>query len=456
MKKSMKRLIALTLSATMVLSLAACTPTGSSNQNTQASVTEAADGEGSTSAAAEDLEVNTTDDITIRLNWWGGDSRHQATLDAVTKFQEKYPNIKVESEYEAWTGHEEKVALAMNSGTVADIIQINWSWPYEYSPNGDKFYDLNKLAGILELDNFDQDARDLMTINGSLQAIPISNTGRVFYWNASTFEKVGVQPPTTLDELYAVGEAFAEYEDGSYYPMAMLEYDRMILMVYYLESVYGKNWVEDGELQYTLEEVAAGYEFIQSLEDRHVIPSMGTLAGDGAESLDKNKNWMDGKYAGIYEWDSAAAKCQGALADGQEFIVGDFIEMGDYQGGFTKISMSFAVSAKTDHPAECAALIQFLLAEEEGVKILGDSRGIPANTKGLAFLEADLENNLVAEANQKVMDWAKFQLDPKFESAALKNNDGAYFLTMQMLSSGEDAQTCAEYLVDAINSELGK
>ena len=45
----------------------------------------------------------------------------------------------------------------------------------------------------------------------------------------------------------------------------------------------------------------------------HVIPSIATIAGDGAASFDKNPKWMEGKYAGIFEWDSAATKQQGAL-----------------------------------------------------------------------------------------------------------------------------------------------
>ena len=50
---------------------------------------------------------------------------------------------------------------------------------------------------------------------------------------------------------------------------------------------------------------------------------------------------MEGKYAGIWEWDSSASKFEKALNEGQEFIVGDyFTDIGEYQGGFTKVSMA--------------------------------------------------------------------------------------------------------------------
>lgn len=73
------------------------------------------------------------------------------------------------------------------------------------------------------------------------------------------------------------------------------------------------------------------------LEEAHVIPSLQKLAGDGADTVDKNINWMDSHYAGICEWDSSASKFGAALSEGQGFIVGDyFTDCGAYQGtGFT-------------------------------------------------------------------------------------------------------------------------
>ena len=159
-------------------------------------------------------------------------------------------------------------------------------------------------------------------------AVPVALTGRVFYWNKTTFDEVGVPLPTDEASLLAAGAAFKAYNED-YYPLALGEYDRMIFLVYYLESVYGKPWVENNELQYTAEEIATGMDFISKLEDEHVIPTLATINGDMADSLDKNAKWIDGKYAGIFEWDSSASKFQKAVEEstnkpGQEFVIGDF------------------------------------------------------------------------------------------------------------------------------------
>ncbi|MEG0566053.1 MAG: ABC transporter substrate-binding protein, partial [Hungatella sp.] len=348
--------------------------------------------------------------------------------------------------------HEEKVALALKSGSGADVIQLNMDWVFNYSPDGTLFTDLHTLSDIIDLKAYDQADLDYFTTNGVLQALPASNSGRVFYWNTTMLDKVGVKMPTTLDDLYAMGDAFAAYEDGSYYPLIVKEMDRMTLMVYYLQCLYGKPWVENYELQYTSEEIQEGLKWLSLLEEKHVIPTLEILAGDGSELIDTNQKWIDGHYAGIYMWDSNLKKHKEA-AEGFEFAVGDFIKMGDYNGGMMKASMVFAIPKTSKHPVEAAALIQFLFGDPEGAKILGDSRGVPANKNG--FAAVDLSTSIAAEANAKMLAWTKFKFDPVFERSALKNADGTYYLAMQMLSyKQEDAVAVASYLMEDINKQL--
>lgn len=100
----------------MAVSTVGCMPTSKPQESTGEQNAQASDATQGTEepAAPEGLEVDTQTPITLRLNWWGGDSRNQATLAAIDKFQEKYPNIKVAAEYEAFNGHEERSHWASN------------------------------------------------------------------------------------------------------------------------------------------------------------------------------------------------------------------------------------------------------------------------------------------------------------------------------------------------------
>ena len=459
MRKSIKKVMALSLAAVMAVSLAAC---GGSSAGESGSGENSGGNSGGNTDASGASGSSGDEKVELKFSWWGGDSRHEATEKAVAAFMAKYPNITVTTEYGAWSGWEEKQALNIMGGNAADVMQINWNWIESYSGNGTNFANLEDYSDVLDLTQFPSDSLELCKADGKLMAVPVALTGRLFYWNKTTFDEVGVAVPTDEASLFAAGEAFKAFNED-YYPLALGEYDRMIFLVYYLESVYGKPWVQDNQIQYTAEEITQGMEFIKKLEDGHVIPTLAVINGDMADSLDKNAKWIDGKYAGILEWDSSASKFEQAIKEstnkpGQEFVIGEFIKFGDHDGGFTKISMGLAVAATSAHPKEAAMLINFLLNDPEGVEICSTERGIPCSAAAVTVLnEKDLGNALVKEANAKVLNFSKFSLDTKFDPHDLKANpDGVYYKVFGKFSAGEsDAAKAAEDLMKGINECLG-
>lgn len=394
----------------------------------------------------------------VSISWWGGDERHTATIAAIDKFKELNPDIKVTSTYSAWTGWEDKMSTQFYSKSAPDVNQINWNWITSFSSDGSAFADLNDYSEIIDLTQFPKEALEKCTIADKLQGIPIAMTGRIFYYNKTTFDKAGISVPTSYEELLAAGKTFKEKLGDEYYPLVLTELDRMFLMVSYLQSVYGKEWVEDGKLQYNQKQIEEGMEFIQGLEKNHVIPAIQTVKGDGAESMDKNPKWMEGTYAGILEWDTSANKFKEALNEGQEFVVGDFFkDFGKYQGGMTKVSMAFAISESASDKEASAKLINFLLNDPEGVALMGSERGVPLSAIALKTVEdKGLLDETVAQANEKVMEWSKFSIDPMFEDSKLKAEpDGLYWDVMAGLSYGDyDVKTAAEMLIEGVDDVL--
>ena len=259
-------------------------------------------------AASADESLALSDGpVSMTISWWGGDSRHAAYQSALEAFQAEHSNITVEPTFAAWSGWEEKMAAAFIAGNAQDVCQVNWNWLYNYSADGSKFVDLNTASKFIDLTQWDAAAMDACYVANSQQCVPVSMTGRIFYWNKTTFDKAGISFPTTLDELMAAGKTFQEKLGDDYYPLHLGAYDRMILMVFYLESKYGKDWADPttSTLNYDADQIAEGIDFIKSLVEGHVIMSLPTYYGsNGDNAAHQSTEWITGKLAGCFEWDS--------------------------------------------------------------------------------------------------------------------------------------------------------
>ena len=395
--------------------LAACGGNGGAASSTASSAAEAASVAGLSS-----------DPVTLTMSWWGGESRHNAYQEALKAFSAEHTTITVNPTFAAWSGWEDTMSTKFAGGVAEDVCQINWNWLYNYSGNGQTFLDLSSVTDYLDMSQWDDAKLGACNVANAQQCVPISMTGRIFYWNMTTFNKAGItEVPSTEDDLFAAGKAFQEKLGDDYYPMHLGAYDRMILMVFYLESKYGKDWADPttSTLNYTADEIAEGIDFIKSLVDGHVIMPLPTYYGaNGDGATHQSNEWITGKIAGIFEWDSAASKYQDALDEENKpgFTVGEEIKFGDYNGGFSKVSMGMAITKTCKNPAEAATLIEYLW-NGDGAAIMGSECGVPASKAGLATAQAAGKiNELVAEANGKVMSFVSCQLDPLFESSDLK------------------------------------
>lgn len=448
-----KRLVSSMLAISMATGMLAGCSSSKPTETTAAQATEAK-AEETTKAESDGVtESGEHEPVTIRFSWWGGDSRHEVTLKALDAFMEKYPWITVEPEYGAFSGWAEKVATSVAAGTAPDVMQINWNWLYQLSSDASKFVDLTQYSDVLDLSQYDKEILDTCVVGGVQQAAPVAVTGKCLFWDKTTFDEAGIDIPKTFDDLMASGKIFQEKLGDDYYPLALYEYERMLLLVYYMESKYEKPWAADNKLNFTVEELKDGLDWMKALEDNHVMPTIAELKSSGYTKVEDHTSWAEGKFGGFYDWDSSAARYEKALGEGRELVVGDYLTgFGKKAAGIYKISMTFAITQTSEHKEEAAMLINYLLADPEGVKILGTSRGIPSNHLAMKTLEeAGLLSDLTYEANQLAMKDANYTLDPNFEDAKLKDSTGVYQEVMEGVSYGDDTMELAEYMIEGVN-----
>lgn len=391
----------------------------------------------------------------LRMSWWGGDSRHVATQKALEACGAKHGHA-VKGEFTGFDGYLEKLTTQMAGRTEADIIQVNWPWLPLFSKNGDGFADLRTLEA-LDLSNWSEAELASGSMNDVLQGLPVSTTGRVFFFNTTTLEKAGVAVPTTWDEFFAATKTVKEKLGDDYYTFNAVKETAHLLTILAVTQVTGKDMVDPqtNRVAWTPEELAAGIGFLGKLVETGAIRSQKEEASEGNVNLFEKPDWAEGKIAGSYEWDSTYSKYAGPLKEGQVLTPVPMLKMAGAvtDGVYRKPSMVFSISKHSGNPQAAAEILNCLLNEPEGIDALGTSRGIPASKAATERLGDEGEEGVRA-ANEIVMASTGPTVSPFNEHPEIR---GIIIDTLEEYAYGQlDEQQAAEQIIDGVNDVLAE
>lgn len=362
--------------------------------------------------ACQSDNIVSNDTVTIKFSWWGGEERHDRTVEAIEKFQEKYPQIKVKVEFGEWTGFKKRMAMKIVGNEEADLMQINYDWLQTYSSDGNGFYNLSLLNDVLDLDNFSNDVLEYGKKNGIINGIPIAMNGKVLYYNKSILEKNGVSKYKTWDEL--MQSRTEQYLDDEY-PLEVSKINSWILPMAYVQESTGRSFInDDGTLGFTEEDMRTALNFYKELVDKKIVKD---------ELVDSDNGLAGNKVASTIGWTSDAEKLQNNIKQLSEIEIGDVPSVSGGNGiRYVKPSMLYAISKNTDHPKEAALLMNFLLNDEEAVKILGLDRGVPTSSTGVKVLEGDNQlDGIQYEANKEDDNVEAVLISPYYENTLVQN-----------------------------------
>lgn len=387
--KSLKRFIALGISAVTLLSFTGC---------------------GNTDMTFE--EGNEQKEITF--SWWGPDSRHAYTIAAVKAFEQEHPDIKVKLEYSEFTGFQKKTNVKMAAHTEADVMQLNYAWVSGYSPDGTGFYDLNELSDILDLSNYTEEALSYGTINGHLDALPIAQNGQVFVYNKSLYDTYNLELPKTWDDFEKAASVMKK--DGIC-PLDLGSVTMWFISTAYVEQQTGKAIItDDGKFNFSEDDIAAMITFYINWVDKGVIREI-------TERSDSDLS--DGTSAGTVQWINSAEKYAAMFeqAGGTSAIGSTPVLSGASRTGwYVKPATMYAISANTDHPSEAAELLQFLVASEDMALQQKLDKGVPFNQAAKDILQANGElEGIMIDADNTIDNTDTILMNPMFESSTLTN-----------------------------------
>lgn len=331
---------------------------------------------------------------TLRIVWWGSDSRHKATLNAIQTYMKKNPNVKLEAEYMGYDGYYKKLLTQLAGRTAPDIIQIDTDWSFELFGQGKFFLDLNQYPSQLNtktlspalIADYSPDLR-------KMEGLPAGVSTTTMLWNEDFFDKYGIPKKTlwTWDELLEAGRKVHRQNNKAYLLTGDIDVVNRLIVLPYLAQKTGMDWINpdytinfDQELlTETLEYVAEAYR-------------SGTLEPFGESStfvgkLEQNIKWINGDIGGVICFVSGISQMKSTVPVSRRFFVTTPPIHRDAKQSANPIRASslWTVNKGTKYPNEAVRFLNWLINSEEAAMLLGSVRSTPASSIALKALVDD-------------------------------------------------------------------
>lgn len=386
---------------------------------TACSLTPGSDDDGKdTSPDAVSTELS-DEEVTLELAFTDGPEMVEALIAA---FEDEYRQITVKPQYTQFSDYVKNLKLMMTSDTAPDIAQYNVAMKDLIATGHildlDKHseaYGWNERFPEISLTQLTSEPNGKTYGSGNLYGVPagLSLTG-VFYNKTLAAEAGITEPPTTLEEFEA---QLQQAKDAGLAPLEVGALDSAglhlwaaLLNVMMPQPDY-RDWVNGqpgGDIT-GADALAATEKVEEWAEAGYINPG-----ANGTPQADATANFAQGKSVFLMNGNWAAAQVADELGDEAGFFLMP-APAEDAPATGSGFSVSYSVSAETEHPDAAAAFLNFL-ASPEAAAIESEGGFLPPNIEA-APEQAGVRADLYAAFGQ-VIDADGLNLYPDFAAPA--------------------------------------
>lgn len=385
MKKRVLKMISLMMAAVLVLGCTAC---GSSGEGAAETGNDgAAEADNAAEESADDsAEAAGGEKVTITL--WSQfsdpnstDGNYVAFYNALESIKTDMPNVEVVHEGTESESYKVKLKTAMAGNELPDVF-FNWG-----AGTMKPYVDAGLVLPLDEYMTDDVKSRilggtlDNFVFDGKTYGYPYSVAVASLYVNTELFEQNNVKVPETYDELLDAVDAF---NAAGITPISLGEKDLwpglMIFGIHAIRMAGAEdfNAALNGTGSFDTPEMAEAAKRVQELAVRGGFGSsaMGTSEDDAVAAFKQGRAAM--MFMG--SWLNGDCEAEDAAVKGKISVIKfPVIEGGkgtidEFHGGSGE---TFLVSSSTEHPAEAAAVAQYICEKMSKDQYLAGS-GMPA------------------------------------------------------------------------------
>lgn len=346
-KKTMLKWSQIGLTGAVALSLAAC-----------------ASGSGGGGGAAADPD----DDTPVTIQYWHAHAENQmgGVNYMIEEFTKKYPHITVEPIYQGGYGDlHKKLQAAVVANDVPAVTNVEVASLPNFADSG-TFADLTSWIerDKVALDDFSEGMLKAYAYNEKQYGFPLIVSASVFVYNKTLLDELGVEPPSTWDEIEDYFQKVVVKEGGqtTRYGFSVPGWD-----TWYYDpwTVNGGGSILNEDRTETTIASAESMRYLKNFEkwlnEGNMHMGFGTGASDNMRQM-----FLEGKIA-IVQHSSAVIK---TYLENATFEVGVAFIPGDKQritniGGAGIVMME---QAKADQKEAAWKFIEFMTSAEHNIK----------------------------------------------------------------------------------------
>jgi multiple sugar transport system substrate-binding protein len=321
--------------------------------------------------------------MTLRFSWWGSNARHEYTQQLIDRFEAANPGIQVEPEFTGWDEYWDRLATTTAGGDTPDVLQQETRYVREYADRGALLELDGHIPSVLDTAELDQSVLSTGQVDGTTYAIPTGINARTVVIDPQAFAQAGVPVPDdstwTWEQMVDIAAQISAATGGQVYGMediAFIDVNFEIFARQRGQALY----TETGELGFDRQTLVDFWNLAVRARDTGATPppSVSVEAEGGGIDL----ALLSTNRAAIGFWWTNELSALSSNA-GRELQLMRFPRQsgGRQSGMYYKPAMYWSVGAGTEHPAEAARFVDFLVNAPEAAELLLSDRGLPANTR---------------------------------------------------------------------------
>ncbi|MDA1362522.1 extracellular solute-binding protein [Glycomyces luteolus] len=380
--------------------------------------------------------------VELRLTWWGSDTRAELTEQAIAAFEAEHANITVKGEFKDWSGYWDALATTTAADDSPDVLQMDEQYLASYGSRG-ALLDLGTAGEFLSTDGIEPSVLETGRLDGVQYAMPIGVAVLSCVVNQDLFDQYGVSLPDgntwTWDDYAALAASLTEASGGAINGSGLSGSDNGSIR-YWSRLHGGELFGEDSKVVLDPQTLAAQWEYWLDMIASGACESAaqmveGMNAGIGGDGM------STGKIAMGFLFNTQITAMREASGANMQLV--KMPGSGEVDANYFKPSMYWSVSSQSEHPAEAALFVDFLVNSTAAADIIGTERGIPSNTAALEHITADLaeSDRLAVEYMNSVTPGPPAVVTPKggseLEPILRRNAQQVYFGEAEPLAAAE-------------------